>query len=633
MKRIRNLLVRELVTLVGVTVALLVATAWWGAVRAMDAQANDRARAGVEHLEREFGARLSGAQQLGDSLGALWRSGALGPEPTEAHQALFMAVAQGRMGIPNVVIAGEAEPSFTGRNQDGVWDTRVLVTVDGRERVQSAQWDAFGRVVKREITDMAPIHWRSRPWYLQARTADRGFWTAPYLFVNPPIPGISYITPIRDAQGTFQGAICVDLLLEDLSRLVKAIQPTPNTQVVISDAQGRTLTAPDLDARSSREAVFMQPLSPTYLPVIHALQADTPVTPGAAWQWPRLSVHGTSYLTHRRPFAGGQGLDWKVSVAIPTNDLLKEARWRALASLSLGVLALAWAAWRVGVLGRRFSDPLVRLAESSEALVLGHAALPPVSEIQEIQQVAEAFGSASRALLERNELEARVQHIQRLETLGTLAGGIAHDINNQLQAISGKISLALLEVPSQAPSHRQLEQAERAVLRCGDMTQSLLSFARPNRPEPRSLEVNGIVKHAGALLEHMRGRNIRTVLALTEGLPPVLGEPVQLEQVILNLGVNAKDAMPEGGTLTLATDLTPDREVRIRITDTGTGIPPEIKARMFEAFFTTKGEGKGTGLGLAMVVEIMKAHGGRVELDTEVGRGTTFSLIFPPRPT
>ena len=632
MIRIRRLLIRELVALVGLTVALLMGLAWWGAVRAMDTQANERASAGLSHLESELNTRLKMAQQLGDSLGSLWLTGALGPEPSEASQKLAQAILNGYEGIPNIVMAGQDDQSFTGRFQDGHWDTRILVQSEGTERVQSARWDRYGRLVERSLTSMAPIHWRTRPWYRSAEQATAPFWTEPYLFVNPSVPGISYIVPIRKIDGTFLGAICVDLLLEDLSRLVKDIQPTPNTLVVISDSRGRTLTAPDQPGTEPREQLFMKPLSPTFLPVIHALQATASPSPGQDTSWPRLRIGGITYLTQVRALKGPPGIAWNISVAIPTMDLLQEARWRALASLYLGLAALGFVAWRVRHLARRFSEPLVRLAESSDALARGEAVTPAPSDILEIEQVGQAFHTASRTLKERNDLEARVQHIQRLETLGTLAGGIAHDINNQLQAISGKVALGLLTAPSEGAFRRHLEQAEEATLRCAEITLSLLSFSRPNRPQPLPLDLNQVVRQAAGLLEHIRGRQVVVTLELAPSLPPVLGQGVQLEQVFLNLGVNAKDAMPEGGTLTFATSPTSSGGICVRVSDTGTGMSPEVLARMSDPFFTTKAEGKGTGLGMAMVTGILSAHGASLSVASELGRGTTFTLSFPGAP-
>jgi signal transduction histidine kinase len=340
-------------------------------------------------------------------------------------------------------------------------------------------------------------------------------------------------------------------------------------------------------------------------------------------------VGGITYLTQLRVLQGPPGIAWHISVAIPTMDLLKEARWRALASLYLGLVALGFVAWRVRHLARRFSDPLVKLAESSEALAHGEAVTPPPSDILEIQQVGEAFHAASRTLKERNELEARVQHIQRLETLGTLAGGIAHDINNQLQAISGKVALGLMTAPPEGAFRKHLEQAEEATLRCAEITLSLLSFSRPSRPEPVSLDLNAVIRQAAGLLEHMRGNRVKVVLDLASDLPPVLGQAVQLEQVFINLGVNAKDAMPEGGTLTFATSVNPAGGVSVRVADTGTGMSAEVLARMSDPFFTTKGEGKGTGLGMAIVTGILAAHEASFTVDSEPGRGTTFMLSFP----
>jgi signal transduction histidine kinase len=319
---------------------------------------------------------------------------------------------------------------------------------------------------------------------------------------------------------------------------------------------------------------------------------------------------------------------WELILAIPTDDLLREPQQKATLFLGLGAVTCALLFWRLRRTAEQVSIPLAELAESSDALIRGEAITVPETRIYEVLQAARAFETASRALVEKRALEDQLRHAQRLEMLGTMAGGIAHDVNNQLFAIMGQLDQAREALPESGDHRTHLDKAEEATLACSQITKALLTFSRPTKPAARAVDVNELVRSTAGLLEHVRQRNVRIVLDLSDGRPEILGEPVQLQQVLMNLGVNAKDAMPDGGTLTVATGSGAGR-AWIRVTDTGMGMSPEIREKIFTPFFTTKGDGKGTGLGLAMVFGIVKAHGGEVEVLSAVGEGTTFALSFP----
>jgi signal transduction histidine kinase len=258
--------------------------------------------------------------------------------------------------------------------------------------------------------------------------------------------------------------------------------------------------------------------------------------------------------------------------------------------------------------------------------------------------VAEAGQWAQRA-----RLEAQLQQSQRLESLGQLAGGVAHDFNNLLGVISSYAAFAGEELAKDPglvdwPELRDdIEQIERAVARAAGLTRQLLAFGRREVAQPRVLDVNEVVAGVTELLIRTLGEHIELVTDLAGDLGPVLADPGQLEQVLVNLAVNARDAMPGGGTLSIDTasadvtaadtvprpGLQPGRHVSLKVSDTGTGIPAEIADRVFEPFFTTKPRGEGTGLGLATVYGIISQAGGTVRIYSEPGRGTTMTILLP----
>ena len=266
--------------------------------------------------------------------------------------------------------------------------------------------------------------------------------------------------------------------------------------------------------------------------------------------------------------------------------------------------------------------------------------------------VRDADGRATRMvgtvqdITERRLLEEQLRQSQKMEAIGRLAGGIAHDLNNALTAIAGYAELALGAI-ADGTARTDVQEIRRAAERAGSVTKQLLAFSRRQLLEPRVFSLNDAVAAVVRLLSRLLGSDVVVRSALGTSVPPVLGDPGQVEQAIINLAVNARDAMPEGGSLTLETaevdvdeacarahvPMTPGHYSVLRVTDTGHGMSRETQSRIFEPFYTTKAIGKGTGLGLSMVYGTMKQIGGFIFVDSEIGRGTTFSLYFPPAPT
>jgi len=254
---------------------------------------------------------------------------------------------------------------------------------------------------------------------------------------------------------------------------------------------------------------------------------------------------------------------------------------------------------------------------------------------------AEAEQQALRDEAEHQRIEARLQRTQRLESLGQLAGGVAHDFNNLLAVILNYASF-ISEDAAGTPLARDAEQIARAARRGSDLTHQLLAFARREVIRPRPLDVNTVVAEVEQMLRRSIGEHI-TLTTRTAPVPAVMADPGQLEQVLVNLAVNARDAMPSGGHVTIDTaavqvdsdhpaarsGLAPGPYVRIRVSDTGTGMPREVIDKAFDPFFTTKPSGQGTGLGLATVYGIVTQAGGTVQIYSEPGYGTTITILLP----
>jgi PAS domain S-box-containing protein len=223
---------------------------------------------------------------------------------------------------------------------------------------------------------------------------------------------------------------------------------------------------------------------------------------------------------------------------------------------------------------------------------------------------------------------------QKMEAIGRLAGGVAHDFNNLLAVILGMTELLAAE-PSLGPSARNhVAEIRRTSEAAKRITSQLLAVGRSNTPRStRALDVHASVRSSAPLLRRLVGERVELELALAEGSANVGIDPAQLEQVLINLAVNARDAMPEGGSLSIRSRrIAAEDTLELELRDTGTGIPPEVLPHLFEPFFTTKGEGRGTGLGLATVFGIVRGSGGNIRVDSQLGRGTAFVITLPLRP-
>jgi signal transduction histidine kinase len=273
------------------------------------------------------------------------------------------------------------------------------------------------------------------------------------------------------------------------------------------------------------------------------------------------------------------------------------------------------------------------------------AALRPL--VQALEGPAEAIGALAIGALpsqaDSRRFEAQLAQTLRLKAVGQLAGGIAHDFNNLLTVMIGFCDLLLLSHPPGDPSFADIMQIRKNAERAANLVRQLLAYSGRQTLQPRVVSLADVLAEVAPLLRRLVGRHIELRLEQGADLDPVLVDPGQLEQVITNLVVNARDAMPAGGSLTIRTDnlklvaplpaagdsVPPGEYVHIDVTDTGTGIAPEIIDRIFEPFFTTKRVGAGTGLGLATVYGIVKQSGGYLALDSTVGRGSTFRIYLP----
>lgn len=344
-------------------------------------------------------------------------------------------------------------------------------------------------------------------------------------------------------------------------------------------------------------------------------------------------------------------------------DFINHLIYREKASLLILSLFIVLLGIAIAVLlGISFSRPISKLAGAAQEIGKGNldyritmkrkdefgdlaTAFNYMADELDKKAIANAqlFNERNRVEKEARQLEEQLHQSQKMEAVGQLAGGIAHDFNNSLTLIKVCSQLALQELKEGDPVREKIQQIDEATQRSGDLARQLLTFSRRQVVEIKVLDLNNLLDNLNKMLRRVIGEDIELVTKLAEGLGRVKGDPGQIDQIIVNLTVNARDAMPEGGRLVLETanveldaeyartrlHVTPGRYVMLSVSDTGKGMAPEVKEHIFEPFFTTKENGKGTGLGLFMVYGIVQKYGGHIVVNSEQEQGTTFKIYLP----
>jgi signal transduction histidine kinase len=337
----------------------------------------------------------------------------------------------------------------------------------------------------------------------------------------------------------------------------------------------------------------------------------------------------TGYVSAGSAIAAVGVVDDFLTKPVPPEDLLRSVR-------------AAIDRTRLRRENRRLVTRLRELNSSLEATVAQRT-----RELEEAHRRAlkdQAIKERLQAQAERERLENRLHQAQRLESLGQLAGGVAHDFNNLLAVILTCTTFVAEATEGNESVRADVEQIKTAAERAARLTRQLLIFGRRDKANIEVLDLGAIVTDIHGLLARTIGENVTLVVRAAGGLPAIRADRGQMEQVLINLAVNARDAMPDGGTLTirlgttmlddgyarLHPQITPGQYVELSVSDTGVGMPPEVLSRIFEPFFTTKPKDKGTGLGLATVHGIVAGSGGSLSVYSEPGMGTTFRAFFPP---
>ena len=349
-----------------------------------------------------------------------------------------------------------------------------------------------------------------------------------------------------------------------------------------------------------------------------------------------------------------------IGVLLLMGEMLAAQRWTTGAVVGFVVFSVALALMLGSILASSILHPVRKMDAALERIAQGDfVMLDDVVNRDELGSLVNNLNRTSRQLSELyakqrqtaqaleeqlaalERTQAQLRQAQKMEAVGRLAGGVAHDFNNLLTVITGRAALLLMELPADDPKRRDIDLITQTADRASALTRQLLALSRKQVLQPRILDLNELVESLEPILRRLIGEHIELHVLPAAGAAAVKADPTQIEQVILNLTTNARDAMPRGGTLTIELSQVPAGQlqfdegdhvgpgVSLVVRDSGTGMTPDVQAHTFEPFFTTKEPGKGTGLGLATVYGIIKQSGGYVSVESELGHGTTFMIWLP----
>ncbi|MCK6473314.1 MAG: response regulator [Armatimonadetes bacterium] len=449
---------------------------------------------------------------------------------------------------------------------------------------------------------------------------------------NPLLVAIA--APIFDPKDhRVAGCLVTQIRLEGIASIFRSVEVGKGGHVLLLDHTGAVITHPkvDLQARRYDEYAASSPVLSAQRGEIRNLQYTDPIS-------------NEEMLAAALP-CHVAGSTWTVIAQQPISEAIRPVRLLALEIGAAGAF--------LAILGVVLFSGLAKYHRRTQRLgtELAAANRDLLAEIDKHRLTAEELRKASDELEDRvaqrtQELQATRDQLiqaQKMEAIGRLAGGVAHDFNNLLTIILGYSELILADWPNSDPKRKQLDEIRKAGERARALTRQLLAFSRKQVLNPVILDFNAQVKHMHQMLARLIGEDVELVTNLAPDLARVVFDPTQVEQILLNLAVNARDAMPHGGRLTIETankyleedycrvheGIQPGAYVVLTVTDTGEGMSKETRLHIFEPFFTTKEKGRGTGLGLSTVYGIVQQSGGHIWVYSEPGQGATFKIFLP----
>lgn len=603
MKPIRHHLQRDLLALLLLVILAMAGVASMAAWRTGRLVTESRTQENLLHLARDIEETVELVESVAREVERLWRVGRLSTQQEADLEGYFQELLHGNKEVHGIALIDDAGRGLHLRKAP----TGIPVRHTLLPRSPGAPMAAGG-------------------WYRIAEQQRKPVWTDLEWFGQTLHPGLALLEPVfRD--GYVQAVIRVEIQVTQLAGRVWANTPLDGSQIVLVDPRNRVLIRPRPDHMDLGGGWddFGRPLGADTLPLFH--QAFLQLQNGKSLA--RVRHEGRTYLVGREELNEPPGTRWTFAFASPETAFWTGSLTGHVAFLvGAGLLLASLVGWRIMRVTQRMTQPVEALHRVAQTLENGRTPQTIQSDVLEFSTLGEAMVHAGEALERERSLQAQLETAERLRIMGTLAGGLAHDINNQLAAMVGQLNLAKGHLTEDSPAWERIERAEEATGRCSQMIRSLLGFGRRTPTVLGPVPLNDLVQHGATLIEQ-GSAPVELRLRLDPRAPRAAGNRAALEQVLTHLIRNAIDALPLGGQITLVTDRISSEEVMIGVSDTGTGMPPHVVSHIFEPFYTTKEIGKGSGLGLALAHGIVQSHEGRIEVDTHPGRGSAFRVYLP----
>lgn len=541
----------------------------------------------------------------------------------------------------------------------GGYRTKIIRHSDGSRQVDLIYRDRDLNIITREKDPNDTYDPRLRPWYKKATREGDIVWTDPYVFFTSQKPGITIAEPVYQSDSSLKGVVGVDISIDQLSTFIAKLRIGKNGKAFLLNRNMDVVAFPDLAKITRANA-----LSPGKTRLVKINEIDDTLSRKAFdavnWQkdaegqliinsphFAKFENVGKSYHVMFSPFSDRQW-PWIIGIYLPEDDYLGEIKANRLFNIFVTIAISIVTTFIALIMARGIIKPIAELERESRA-IRNHELdnINNVSSIyKEIQETADSFACMKESLIsyekEKSKLEKQIQHSQKMEAIGTLAGGVAHDFNNILYPILGYTEMAIDETAEESPARESLDEIMTAAQRARKLVEQILTFSRLDHQGRIPLKMQGAIKEALNLLRATLPATIEVVQRIDENCGPVLVDPTQIQQVVMNLCTNAFHAMQDhGGTLTvsleetqiasddLPANLNPVTYIKLTVTDTGYGMSKDIIERVFEPYFSTKKIGEGTGMGLAVVHGIIKGYDGDIQVYSEPGNGTTFNVYLP----
>jgi len=587
------------------------------------------------------------------------------------------------------IYLGNTEGGLIDAGREGAGGFLYVIATDGFVSGPFKKYATDSRGQRTDLLVTVPdFDARTRPWYTGA--VDRGdiAWSEPYILFTGQDMAIAASQPVHDQAGQLLGVVSVDLFLSHLNNFLQNLEIGETGHGFIMDRSGL------LVASSAPEMPFTPPDENDTQRRLHANEIDTPLIRRAAEalaqefgdynrivevQQLEFELDGSRQFLQVSPIQLEDGLDWLVVVVVPEADFMAQINSNNRFTALLVVFTLVVTIILAAFVTRKIIGPIFQLNRFAYALSNGEWKEPIshdsrireislltrslnhmagqlqkmvetlTAEVAERKQTEEALQQSNRRLAEaltelKQTQEKMVQH-ERLAAVGQLTSGIAHDFNNILSSILGFTELMQLSPDMPAAMLPDLEKINASGQRAAYLVRQLLDFSRKTIRQPKQFDLADFIRNSIKFFERAIPENIRILLDVAPGDYLIEADPTQLQQVITNLALNARDAMPAGGQLDISLyqgeiadkkkcvvcdQVIEGKWVTFAVADSGQGIDPETLTRIFEPFFTTKEIGQGTGLGLSQVYGIIEQHDGHITVDSRLNQGTKFTIHLPP---